>query len=123
MRRWLAILMLAFLPIQFSWAAVASYCAYDAGTGASHPGHHEHERHGHATQDADPGGEGLAGDTGSGTAHADCDHCHGYCAGMVEGMVRLDPPALASALPGRGQRAFTEPLPAQPERPQWASLA
>jgi len=38
MRRWLAILMLALLPLQFSWAAVAAYCGRTTPTPAAMPG-------------------------------------------------------------------------------------
>ena len=43
MRRWLSILMLTLLPLQFSWAAVAAYCGHETGQHAEHLGHHEHQ--------------------------------------------------------------------------------
>ena len=42
MRRWLAILLLVCLPLQFSWAAVADYCMHESGETADHVGHHDH---------------------------------------------------------------------------------
>ena len=39
MRRWIAIFIL-ILPLQFSWAAVASYCQHASQRTAI--GHHEH---------------------------------------------------------------------------------
>ena len=39
--------MLALLPLQFSWAAVAAYCGHETGQHAEHLGHHEHR---HADQ-------------------------------------------------------------------------
>ena len=43
MRKWLAIVLLVFLPLQFSWAAVASYCQHETGAAAKHFGHHAHQ--------------------------------------------------------------------------------
>jgi hypothetical protein len=48
MRRWLVFFLMAMLPLQFSWAAVAAYCTHERQPAhASHFGHHEH-RHDHA---------------------------------------------------------------------------
>jgi hypothetical protein len=56
-RRFLAIVLLALLPLQFSWAAVASYCEHETqGQHAEHFGHHDHD-HAHqanASSDAGP---------------------------------------------------------------------
>ena len=42
--RFLAIFLLALLPLQFSWADVASYRGHDAQQAAvGHFGHHEHQ--------------------------------------------------------------------------------
>jgi hypothetical protein len=44
MRRWLVLLMLAVLPLQLSWAAVAGYCQHEEGPAqGAHFGHHAHE--------------------------------------------------------------------------------
>lgn len=123
MRRWLAILLLVFLPIQFSWAAVASYCGHETGAAAGHIGHHDHAGHGHAKQDADPGHPGKADGKSAGASSIDCGHCHGYCAGMVAIVAPLAAQSLASVPPSLGDTPRAEHLPAQPERPQWAALA
>jgi hypothetical protein len=36
MRRRLAVPLLVFLPLQFSWAAVANHCGHDTGGAAEH---------------------------------------------------------------------------------------
>jgi hypothetical protein len=41
MRRWLSILILVFLPFQFTWAAVGGYCQHETGAAAQHFGHHD----------------------------------------------------------------------------------
>lgn len=123
MRRWLAILMLVFLPLQFSWAAVANYCQHETDAAADHIGHHDHAGHSHATKDADPGDKGKADGSVPSASNLDCGHCHGYCAGMVDVVSAFEPQALASAPLGLSALPSAEHTPAQPERPQWAALA
>eukprot|EP01041_Mallomonas_annulata_P024886 gene24886-45794_t len=43
MRTFLLTLLLAILPLQFAWGAATGYCRHEAGTGATHFGHHEHQ--------------------------------------------------------------------------------
>jgi hypothetical protein len=43
MRRFVLILLLTFLPLQWSWTAVASICQHEAGRTEQHLGHHDHE--------------------------------------------------------------------------------
>nr|ART41037.1 L611 [uncultured bacterium] len=54
MRRWLSILLLVFLPFQFSWAAVAGYCQHETGAAAQHFGHHDHQHQAAAEQEGAP---------------------------------------------------------------------
>lgn len=121
-RRLLAIALLALLPLQFSWAAVAAYCEHEAAVGAGHPGHHEHAHHGDASLDADS--DRSANSTaGSGDVECSHCHCHGHCNGLLTlpdglpGGLSTAPPS-ASADEAEGAHA-----PARPERPQWAPLA
>lgn len=123
MRRWLAILLLVFLPLQFSWAAVANYCAHETGAAASHVGHHDHAGHSHASKDVDPGHKGQADGKTPSASYLDCGHCHGTCAAMVDVVASFEAEALASAPLSLSAAPSAEHMPAQPERPQWAALA
>jgi hypothetical protein len=125
MRRWLAVLLLVLLPVQFSWAAVAGFCAHSASAPA-HGGHHDHAVHGHADSAAS---QSAVGDETASTAGApstpgtDCGHCHGHVtalAGVAAPHVTLP---LRHAPPTLGAAHVAEPTPTQPERPQWARLA
>ena len=115
--------MLALLPLQFSWAAVAVYCEHET-QGAGHFGHHEHQHdadagpHGDAAPDAD-----ATGDKAPGAMDLDCGHCHGQCSVMLS--LPLAPPGLPStALPGATtDEAGGAHAPTRPERPQWLRLA
>lgn len=45
MRRWLILLLLAVLPLQFTWSVAAAYCQHEVSSKPSHIGHHPHEHH------------------------------------------------------------------------------
>lgn len=128
MRRLLTIVLLALLPLQFSWAAVASYCEHEAQAGAGHFGHHDHPHHGDSGVDADPTVDPTAdppakGDKPSVTMDFDCGHCHGQSSGMLTLSAGL-PGLLAAAPPSAfSDEAGGEHSPTRPERPQWQPLA
>jgi hypothetical protein len=88
MRRWLLILMIALLPVQTGWAAIAGACADAGDRNAAHFGHHSHHDKSSADQDADD----------PDTAHLDCPTCHGIglavpLGSMVERSVEIDSPS------------------------------
>ena len=121
MRRLLSILLLVLLPLQFSWAAVASYCEHEAGPDAAHVGHHAHQH-----DDAHSGEPGLDDNGGEPSVKAidlDCAQCHGQCAALPLAAAWTAVEAAAERFadianaPSDGQ-----PSP-RPERPQWRRLA
>ncbi len=128
-RRFLVIVLLALLPLQFSWAAVASYCGHETPAQAAHFGHHDHQ---HAvahpadlTNQADPHDTADAppGDDTAGVLDLDCGHCHGHCGVVFTGLPVL-PAVLPATLPQASlKEAGAACAPARPERPQWRPLA
>lgn len=70
-RRLVFILLLAILPIQFSWAAVTSYCRHETGSATKHFGHHQHQ---HRAVTGDVSKNPEAGSL-TGTDN-DCEICH-----------------------------------------------
>lgn len=75
MRRWLLVLLMLFLPLQFSWAVAATYCTHEpSGAATGHFGHHEHHH---------PASGDLSKDGSAKLAKAvdsDCEVCHlGAC--------------------------------------------
>lgn len=126
MRRWFSILLLTLLPLQFSWAAVASYCGHQNEAQARHFGHHEHQHQHQGDADVDSGtgtiSDGPAGSS-PGSFDFDCGHCHGSCAGLLQAYKAL-PSVVKSSRPGTPFEGFARTLaPTPPERPQWVSLA
>ena len=123
-RQILAICLLALLPLQFSWAAVASYCGLEGLAGATHFGHHEHQHHAHTGGNADLDATAdVKGDKLPGAMDLDCGHCHGTCSAMVTLPMGL-PGALSTALPSVTlDETGGAHAPTRPERPQWLPLA
>jgi hypothetical protein len=127
-RRILAIVLLALLPFQFTWAAVTSYCGHETQAAVEHFGHHEHAHHAdvgsNAERDADLAASAdVQGDKAPGAMDLDCGNCHGTCSAML---------TLPSALPGLLSTAHPSAIleesegaytPTRPERPQWLPLA
>jgi hypothetical protein len=121
MRRWLSILLLVFLPFQFSWAAVAGYCQHETEGTTRHFGHHEHKHQADAAagaHDDTPDAKRL------GSIDNDCGACHaGCCAAAVfsdDSMVSL---AVASLIIPWLKNQLASPPGCQPDRPNWSVLA
>lgn len=123
MRRWIAIVLLVFLPLQLSWAAVANCCGHEAGTPAAHVGHLDHEGLGHPDHGVDPDQTVTLDGTVSGDSDLDCGHCQGYFAGLPGVACGFIAQAHRHAPPAAGAAPRAERAVAPPERPQWAPLA
>jgi hypothetical protein len=86
MRRWLLVLLLFVLPLQFAWAGAAGYCQHEQEAKTWHLGHHSHEhadgqgataKASQAVPDSDSDGDAAAP---LGLDHGDCSVCHLGCA-------------------------------------------
>lgn len=115
MRRYLVFFLLFFLPLQFSWALAAGYCAHEHDQNPAHFGHHLHQHSSSATET--PQGK-LPG-----AADVDCSVCH---AGTLLTLPSAPLPLLAQ--PGwlliePDFAALPLPPPERLDRPDWQSLA
>ncbi|MEJ8855895.1 cobalt-zinc-cadmium resistance protein [Variovorax robiniae] len=75
MRKLVFLLLLAILPLQFSWGAAAAYCRHEAGAGAPHFGHHEHQAKASSTDHVKDGKLKTIAD-----GDDDCGMCHASAA-------------------------------------------
>jgi hypothetical protein len=118
-RRWILVLLLAVLPLQFAQAAAAAYCAHEETVTSQHVGHHEHEHHETA---ADTAGSNSA-DTDSvpaGAADPDCTYCHLSCAQPLGSVApALSDTLIHSAVQGP-TLAFGSHEADDVERPKWS---
>lgn len=124
MRRWFCLFLLTLLPLQFSWAAAAGYCAHESRPQSTHLGHHQHA---HAQDDgAVDAAASLSADDDSrvgADVHPDCGQCHGLGVGLPMPLAAMVGPAAVrdpapTTAAGRLLRATTPP-----DRPQWLPLA
>ena len=90
-RRLFMIFLLVLMPLQLSWAAIASYCQHETGAAAKHFGHHDHQ---HKATD---GKETAPDPAKTGGGDPDCASCHAGCSSALPGEVTL-PPMFSSSL-------------------------
>ena len=119
MRRLIAVLLLALLPFQFSWSAVAAYCMHESSTAqAQHVGHHEHKHEAKSGIDqAEKSGQGAN------AFDVDWSVCHGAGIGALswsDAKQALSHDSRVQSPSGERLLAVT-PIP--PDRPQWSVLA
>ena len=116
MRRFLILFFALLLPLQFSWGAMARYCAHETGSRTTHIGHHVHAHHASAAS-----GEVAAAQPGS--DDPDCSYCH---LGSVQPLAHSMPMPVVLKARAHG---FPEPLPQSGhhpggiERPNWPAVA
>ncbi len=116
MRRFLILFLLFVLPLQVSWAAVATYCKHESGAAAQHFGHHEHA---HQAKQPEP-----AKDPSTLTVDNDCVACHLAGAGMLPLAFLSMPFELPQAEQfSASNNHRSHLLPDRPERPQWMRAA
>ncbi len=118
--RWLiTVLMLALLPVQFSWAVVAGYCMHErASAQAQHLGHHEHKHE--ASSSPAKGDQGrLTADT----FDIDCCLCHGLGIGATHFSVTKKVATDRASVVVQSASPLSGVTPSPPERPQWHSLS
>ena len=117
MRRWFLIFLVVFLPMQLSWAAVASYCEHETEATAQHVGHHEHQHQ----ADAEPTDSDNSKAFGS--SDTDCSACHaGCCTAMLQSTL-LVTVSLSSDTHGAPPLRLSSHPASLPERPNWTDLA
>ena len=123
MRRFVLILLMFVLPLQFSWAAVAGVCEIESSAGAlSAFGYHVHE-HDHADEaQADAAQQGTTLNT---DVDRDCGPCHGHSHGSAA-MLGLPPVHVVQTSDRYGWHTpptLPDPVPDELLRPPLSPLA
>lgn len=114
LRRFVLILMLALLPLQWTWAAAASVCQHeeivagaDGSIASPHFGHHEHKHEaGHEH-----------GQAGKGGVDVDCPSCHAAAPALLTLRLEPLPPELLAFAATPYRRSITAGLPERLIRP------
>ncbi len=117
MRRLFMIFLLVLMPLQLSWAAMASYCQHESSASAKHFGHHEHQCNVLDGKDDSPEPAQY------GEADPDCEACHGGCTSVLADALAIYLVADSSLATADYRARLTSPPFECPERPQWHPLA
>ena len=117
MRSFFMIFLLVLMPLQLSWAAMASYCQHESGAAAKHFGHHEHQHKVVDGKDASPDPIKY------GTGDPDCAACHAGCASALTDSFTFPLVADSSVGTANYRARLTSPPFERLERPQWRALA
>lgn len=123
MRRWLTILLLLVLPVQFAWSAAAAYCQHEQIPARTHIGHHAHEHEAQGSDGSKASGQHL-GDKSTTKAlkllgDNDCGYCHlSFAKPLVPVALQFDVLAAFTRDPDASQ-AFRSRGPDLLERPNW----
>lgn len=121
MRRWFAVFMLMMLPIQFSWAAVASYCQHESAPAKTeHIGHHEHK---HSADDNDMVSKAKKSEPSLDKSDPDCCLCHGLGLGATQLHAAKQPADRGNTMVAQTSTPSAGVNPSPPDRPQWSVLA
>lgn len=120
MRKFVTLLFLLLLPLQWTTAAVAAYCQHEQdGQARQHIGHHAHEHQAAADQARSDSGNADF-DVGF---DSDCPSCHAH---FIQALLDSDSPAFLTSQGGKimAYPAFLPtPPPSSPFRPPLADLA
>lgn len=117
MRRLIVILMLTLLPFQFVWAAAASYCQHEQGTGTTHFGHHLHKHHGKVLKTSAE--SSSAKKLNAADDDLDCACCHLACLSPVSQAVPTVVAGPAQTTVSSASCELPLSLPSAIERPNW----
>jgi hypothetical protein len=114
MKKYLLILLMLMLPVQYAWSAAAVYCQHEQGA-PSHFGHHAHQ---HKVKADDKGAHGKVQ-----SADSDCEYCHMFShAFFIPFDTRPTTPLLANYT-APASIPYTSHIPRRPPRPNWSRVA
>ena len=111
------IFLLVLMPLQISWAALASYCQHESEAAATHFARHEHQHMDVESIDASPDPAKCEG------GDSDCAACHASCAIVLADSVTIPLAADPSFGAADDRERLTPPPLECPERPKWRALA
>ena len=112
-KKYLLILLMLILPVQYAWSAAAVYCQHEQGA----PSHFGHHAHAHKASPDDHGHPKVK------SLDTDCEYCHMFSHAFF---VPFDARptvhvALNHAVPAT--LSYTSHIPRRPPRPNWLLVA
>jgi len=120
MRRWLTILLLFVLPVQFAWSAAAAYCQHEQVLVKPHIGHHVHEHEDAENKaSAKQFGDKSASKSIKLVGDNDCGYCHLSLAKPLVSVAMTFESQAALIVDTASNQAFRSRGPDLLERPNW----
>lgn len=123
--RALLLALLLILPLQFSWAATARYCAHGEAQSqpeGQHPGHHSHQHRAEQGQAVHEGRLTFTPTAASQLPDADCGFCHASIAPYAVTATRsLGTAQLASVQASACSPPFSTRADHRIDRPNWST--
>lgn len=116
MFRWLLIVMLFALPVQFVSAAVSGYCGHESAPASFHIGHHAHQHRDAEQADAEQGQSNHS----AAQNHGDCSACHIHAAQIGAFQGRALGAIEQRSFVGAPIEFFSSRLDQDIDRPKWA---
>jgi cystathionine beta-lyase/cystathionine gamma-synthase len=117
MRKFLIALLL-IVPLQISWASIATYCGHESVATVNHPGHHEHQHKEISVKEIKQSGGNKAM-----SLDLDCGVCHLVLTFIAPSLVNsaISVSTLSHDI-HTTHNLTSEPSP-RPDRPNWFSPA
>jgi hypothetical protein len=123
MRRWLTLILLFVLPVQFAWSAAAAHCQHEQAPATTHIGHHVHVHN----ADGDTASKLTAkklDDSSSGKAGKlvgdnDCGYCQLSMAKSMIPVIKQPALEVTPLIINAPPQAFQSRGSDRIERPQW----
>ena len=112
MRRLVLICVMLLLPVQWTWAAAAAYCAHEPSPSSWHIGHHEHV---HKSSSA--GDSKKAQSAKAGALDLDCEYCHLSAAQWLPAPHDMMPPVMGAVFSVQDPPLVGSHFSSGPERP------
>jgi hypothetical protein len=121
MRRWIALLLIALLPLQVSWSIAAEYGSHGATLAAPHAELHVHG-HAHEGTAAVEVGSAVADEATSHTACCDLHQCHTHGSfAALTGTAHFAPIAATACYADEPAGRVRSLEATRIERPKWAA--
>lgn len=112
MRRLVLICIMLLLPVQWTWAAAAAYCAHESSPSSGHIGHHEHVHKSSSTEDLKKAQASKAA-----ALDLDCGYCHLSAAQWLPAPKDVMPPVMGAVFSVQDQPPVRSHISSGPERP------
>lgn len=113
-KKYLLILLMLILPVQYAWSAAAVYCQHEQNS-PFHFGHHAHQ---HKVKSEESGSHGKVK-----MADTDCEYCHMFSHAFFIPFDTRPMAPIEQSYAWPNTISYTSHIPQRPPRPNWSLVA